>query len=141
MLLNPEQYTGYQGFGANRIWKSIYQENCFFPNKYMRDYDDFKSSFLSKTCLEKRAFYRTVSGLHASINIHLSYKFLTRDGGFSKPRFEPNLDEFRQRFDAETTNGNGTLNYDHLFYVHNCKRFLESEETNMNYLTFGCQLF
>lgn len=107
LLLNPEQYTGYQGVGANRIWMSIYQENCFFPNKKMRDYDDFQSSFLSKTCLEKRAFYRTVSGLHASINIHLSYKFLTQDGGFSKARFEPNLDEFRKRFDAETTNGNG----------------------------------
>lgn len=27
-------------------------------------------------CLEKRAFYRIISGLHASINIHLSAKYL-----------------------------------------------------------------
>lgn len=27
-------------------------------------------------CLEKRAFYRAISGLHASINIHLSAQYL-----------------------------------------------------------------
>lgn len=27
-------------------------------------------------CVEKRAFYRLVSGLHASINIHLSARYL-----------------------------------------------------------------
>jgi len=27
-------------------------------------------------CLEKRAFYRAISGLHTSINIHLSAQYL-----------------------------------------------------------------
>lgn len=27
--LNPERYTGYKGESANRIWRSIYLENCF----------------------------------------------------------------------------------------------------------------
>lgn len=107
LLLNPEQYTGYQGKGAARIWGSIYKENCFLPNKKLRSYDDLKSKFLTKTCLEKRVFYRTLSGLHASISIHLSYKHLVNGGSFSKPRFAPNLEEFKKRFDAETTMGNG----------------------------------
>lgn len=35
--------------------------------------DDFDFTGM---CLEKRFFYRVVSGLHASINIHLSAKYL-----------------------------------------------------------------
>lgn len=31
---------------------------------------------LSGQCVEKRAFYRLISGLHASINIHLSARYL-----------------------------------------------------------------
>ena len=29
MELNPEGYTGYEGFAPHRIWKAIYDENCF----------------------------------------------------------------------------------------------------------------
>lgn len=29
LLLNPERYTGYAGASPNRIWNSIYEENCF----------------------------------------------------------------------------------------------------------------
>lgn len=29
LLLNPERYTGYIGDSAHRVWRSIYQENCF----------------------------------------------------------------------------------------------------------------
>ena len=29
LLKNPERYTGYAGTSANRIWKAIYEENCF----------------------------------------------------------------------------------------------------------------
>lgn len=29
LLLNPERYTGYKGHSAQRIWRTIYQENCF----------------------------------------------------------------------------------------------------------------
>lgn len=29
LLLNPERYTGYKGPSAQRIWKTIYEENCF----------------------------------------------------------------------------------------------------------------
>jgi ERO1-like protein alpha len=29
LSLNPERYTGYKGDSAQKIWKSIYLENCF----------------------------------------------------------------------------------------------------------------
>lgn len=29
MQLNPEGYTGYEGFAPHRIWNAIYAENCF----------------------------------------------------------------------------------------------------------------
>ena len=132
LLLNPERYTGYQGKGAGRIWGSIYKENCFLPNKKLWSYDDLNASFLSKTCLEKRVFYRTLSGLHASISVHLSYKHLMQDSSFSKPRFAPNLQEFKKRFDAETTMGNG-MSRKNFFYSLNMYLFRQvSSETNIS---------
>ena len=29
LTLNPERYTGYSGEPSRRIWRSIYEENCF----------------------------------------------------------------------------------------------------------------
>ena len=29
LTLNPERFTGYSGHSAERIWRTIYQENCF----------------------------------------------------------------------------------------------------------------
>ncbi|CAH0518010.1 unnamed protein product [Peronospora belbahrii] len=68
LLENPERYTGYSGVQAERIWNAIYMENCFSPPK---------ESALDGMCLEKRVYYRLISGLQASINTHiaLTYKF------------------------------------------------------------------
>ncbi|KAE8911024.1 hypothetical protein PF005_g2129 [Phytophthora fragariae] len=68
LLENPERYTGYSGIQAERIWKAIYEENCFTPPK---------ESKLDGMCLEERVYYRLISGLQASINTHiaLTYKF------------------------------------------------------------------
>nr|CAD7437972.1 unnamed protein product [Timema bartmani] len=74
LLLNPERYTGYKGKSAHRIWHSIYMENCFRPKNSYGAY--IQTSKLSGMCLEKRTFYRTISGLHTSINLHLCSKYL-----------------------------------------------------------------
>ncbi|KAL4152057.1 hypothetical protein PRNP1_008992 [Phytophthora ramorum] len=68
LLENPERYTGYSGVQAERIWKAIYEENCFTPSE---------ESKLDGMCLEERVYYRLISGLQASINTHiaLTYKF------------------------------------------------------------------
>lgn len=78
---NPERFTGYGGEQAGLIWKSIYSENCF-------QLDDS-----SKTTLAKDVFYKLISGMHASIAIHLSNDFLDTKTG----KWGPNLDLFMFR--------------------------------------------
>lgn len=121
---NPERFTGYSGGSAGRIWKSIYDENCFgVPGKVSGSPTQLASSsgvgvsadtslypaasqafasFLSAmqpgqqreitdeedeggVCLEKRVFYRIVSGLHASISIHICNEFLDKETGVWGP--------------------------------------------------------
>ncbi|KAG9435464.1 ero1-like protein [Apis mellifera carnica] len=65
LLLNPERYTGYKGPSAHRIWKNIYMENCFRPENSPHNF--IQSSKINGMCLEKRVFYRVISGLHAKL--------------------------------------------------------------------------
>lgn len=122
LSLNPERYTGYKGTSAHRIWRSIYQENCFRPK--LNPYEHFPyvlSSDLSNMCLEKRVFYRAVSGMHTSINIHLCAKYLLPDKGFaSSPEGEwgPNLAEFQRRFDPAQTLNEGPNWLKNLYFVY-----------------------
>lgn len=121
LLLNPERYTGYKGKSAHRIWNSIYLENCFRPKDTLSSY--IQSSILNGMCLEKRVFYRAVSGLHSSINIHLCSKYLLSEKnslGLDPPggRWGQNLLEFQHRFDPETTNGEGPQWLRNLYFVY-----------------------
>ncbi|KAI3377247.1 hypothetical protein L3Q82_008480 [Scortum barcoo] len=68
-------------------------------------------------CVEKRAFYRLISGLHASINIHLSARYLLDDSWFQK-KWGHNVSEFRQRFDAELTAGEGPKRLRNLYFLY-----------------------
>ncbi|CAI9088971.1 OLC1v1023444C1 [Oldenlandia corymbosa var. corymbosa] len=63
LLLNPERYTGYTGESAKRIWDAIYSENC---PKYTS----------GEFCPEKKVLYKLISGLHASISIHIASDYL-----------------------------------------------------------------
>jgi len=38
LSLNPERYTGYKGVSANRVWNTIYMENCFRPKNLFEVY-------------------------------------------------------------------------------------------------------
>lgn len=78
---NPERFTGYGGQQAGQIWKSIYAENCFNVNNE------------NEKCLAKDAFFRIVSGLHASIGTHLSNDHLNTETG----EWGPDLDLFMAR--------------------------------------------
>ncbi|SCU93950.1 LAMI_0E16160g1_1 [Lachancea mirantina] len=80
LTANPERFTGYGGMQSTQIWSSIYKENCF-------------SSEQAGTCLAKNAFYRLISGLHASIGTHLSNDHLNTETG----AWEPNLELFMAR--------------------------------------------
>ena len=61
---NPESFTGYSGESANKVWLSIYNENCFKIVEHDGQLDLKKPTFLDKHCNEKRIFYRIVSGKH-----------------------------------------------------------------------------
>uniref|UniRef100_A0A1I7USY6 Endoplasmic oxidoreductin-1 n=1 Tax=Caenorhabditis tropicalis TaxID=1561998 RepID=A0A1I7USY6_9PELO len=68
---NPERYTGYAGKSPQRVWKSIYEENCFKPDpKFDKNFLTNPSNF--GMCLEKRVFYRLISGLHSAITISIA---------------------------------------------------------------------
>ncbi|CAK1552601.1 unnamed protein product [Leptosia nina] len=124
LSLNLERYTGYKGPSAHRIWRSIYQENCFRPktNPY-QSFPYVLSSDLGNMCLEERVFYRAISGLHTSINIHLCSKYLLSEKklGFAAPpegEWGPNLEEFQRRFDPSQTHGEGPNWLKNLYFLY-----------------------
>ncbi len=132
LTLNPERYTGYSGEPAHRIWRAIYEENCFRPPAVGRDVEPtnggFSAAFLQDKldgmCLEKRVFYRAVSGLHSSITIHLSanYPQMRADAPFmtnpSLDMFGPNVEKFQSRFDPINTNNQGPFWLNNLYFVY-----------------------
>lgn len=124
LRLNPERYTGYRGKSAHRIWRSIYRENCFGPKStFENHYGGFQSSMLSGLCLERRVFYRVISGLHASINIHLCSKYLLSEKNSlglltQTAEWGHNLAEFKKRFGPEQTNNEGPQWLRNLYFVY-----------------------
>ncbi|XP_011494252.1 PREDICTED: ero1-like protein [Ceratosolen solmsi marchali] len=120
LLLNPERYTGYKGHSAHRIWRSIYMENCFRPDNSPHTF--IQSSKIDAMCLEKRVFYRVISGLHTSINIHLCSKYLLSSQGrlevSPEGQWGSNLGELQKRFAPERTGGEGPNWLKNLYFVY-----------------------
>lgn len=124
LLLNPEKFTGYRGESAHRIWHSIYLENCFdlTSTNALLTHINKVPKHLANLCMEQRAFFRLLSGLHSSINVHLcSYYLLSEGGGFiSDPHgvWGRNVDEFMNRFSPETTKGDGPSWLKNLYFIY-----------------------
>lgn len=121
LLLNPERYTGYKGSSANRIWSAIYKENCL---KLDHRNDPLQAN-APASCLEERAFHKSVSGLHSSISVHLCAKSLLEQRCHSLSTivpsssvWGPNHTEFSRRFDPETTWGEGPQRLKNLYFVY-----------------------
>ncbi|EMG49616.1 ERO1 Endoplasmic reticulum oxidoreductin-1 [Candida maltosa Xu316] len=91
LLNNPERFTGYGGNQSFDVWKAIYSENCFPNTNPMSMIGDGDAEV--EQCTEKKIFYRVVSGLHASIAVHLSNAYLNSETG----EFYPNLKIFMER--------------------------------------------
>uniref|UniRef100_A0A8B9INT7 Endoplasmic reticulum oxidoreductase 1 beta n=1 Tax=Anser cygnoides TaxID=8845 RepID=A0A8B9INT7_ANSCY len=124
LLLNPERYTGYKGPSAWRVWNSIYEENCFKPRSVYRPLNPLAPSrgesfytWLEGLCLEKRVFYKLISGLHASINLHLCANYLLEET-WGKPSWGPNVKEFTRRFDPIETKGEGPRRLKNLYFLY-----------------------
>uniref|UniRef100_A0A914H240 Uncharacterized protein n=1 Tax=Globodera rostochiensis TaxID=31243 RepID=A0A914H240_GLORO len=95
---NPERYTGYKGNSAVKVWKCIYNENCFKPDP------KFDKKFLLQPtptgmCLEKRVFYRLISGLHSAITVSIAaHNYRPAPGGFGVGTWYRNVEFFENRF-------------------------------------------
>lgn len=107
LVSNPERFTGYGGNQSLDVWKAIYSENCFPNTNPMSMSGDHSEP---EQCVEKNLFYRLISGLHASIGVHLSNEYLSPEAvndidtddedDYShqlEQRFEPNLKIFMER--------------------------------------------
>lgn len=90
LLDNPERFTGYGGSQSYDVWKAIYSENCF-PNTNPMSMKDADAE--PEHCIEKKLFYRLISGMHASIAVHLSNEYLSPTTG----DFGPDLKVFMER--------------------------------------------
>lgn len=162
LLKNPERFTGYAGPSANRVWKSIYEENCFNGVKFVepaRPQSSGGAGFVDKTmlqssssplggpgglsgfsglvsslqapsdsgdseqCLEKRVFYRIISGLHASISIHICHDFLDTKTG----EWAPNLECFITRI-AEHPERLQNVYFDYVLLLRALSRLGDSKE-------------
>lgn len=89
LTANPERFTGYGGAQSFEVWKAIYSENCF-PNTAPMS---LAEGHEQDQCVEKNLFYRVISGLHASVAVHLSNEYLNP----VTEQFEPNLKLFMER--------------------------------------------
>ncbi|KAJ7496038.1 hypothetical protein B0H11DRAFT_2001621 [Mycena galericulata] len=92
LSLIPERYTGYSGLDAARVWRSIYEENCFGLSEvnlltFRNDAGE------GGQCLEKRVYYKVISGLHASISTHICHEHMNQSTG----EWSPNLQCFINR--------------------------------------------
>ncbi|KAI8826710.1 uncharacterized protein EV422DRAFT_552090 [Fimicolochytrium jonesii] len=83
LIKNPERFTGYSGESPERIWRAIYQENCFgYPNQgSISPLLEPADQDAENTCIERRVFYRLISGLHSSISTHICDQYLDRNTG------------------------------------------------------------
>ncbi|OQR98785.1 endoplasmic oxidoreductin [Achlya hypogyna] len=83
LVENPERFTGYSGNSAWRVWKAIYEENCFHSKEL---------------CLEERVYYRLISGLHTSINTHVALEYRFGDHwGLNTQMFVDRVGAFPER--------------------------------------------
>lgn len=124
LLQNPERFTGYDGEAAHKVWRAIYEENCFQPEPWPSGTENPNGnlgnvmgsppeSVTSGLCLEKRIFYRAVSGLHSSISIHLSAIY-RQDGPLGIVNWKMNLPEFQRRFNHKS----GSQYIKNLYFVY-----------------------
>ena len=110
---NPERFTGYAG---SDVWDAIYRENCFSmedsplsppsnsnPLGLFQAKNDLRHVLqagapspnaltLDDSCLEKRVFYRIISGMHASISTHICIDYLNQTTGSWGPNLQCYID-------------------------------------------------
>ena len=77
MLDNEETYTAYVG---GPVWTSIYEENCLLDKAFTElkqrvNQDKYEWLDSQESCTEATLLYHLMSGLHTSVNTHISEGF------------------------------------------------------------------
>ena len=77
LLENQETFTAYVG---GPIWRTIYEENCLLDQAFSdlkQRANDVRARLLdsAESCTEATLLYHLMSGLHASVNAHVSEGF------------------------------------------------------------------
>lgn len=85
MSENRETYTAYQGAP---VWEAIYAENCDCSDNLSK-----QQKTNEEECSEQTLLYQMMSGLHCSINTHISASF---ENPITK-QLEPNMTYFSER--------------------------------------------
>ena len=118
LISNGERYTGYSGRAAHRVWEKVYNELCFHPEKDDKSFE-LTAENAREMCFEKRAFFRVVSGMHASITVHLTSNYLLEEGQPGKEAvWGRNQKEFLRRFSPSTTEGEGPERLKNLYFLY-----------------------
>ncbi|KAG8745215.1 hypothetical protein FRC10_008527 [Ceratobasidium sp. 414] len=119
LTANPERFTGYTGPSAHKVWRTIYEENCFGlteskqagklsglgvpssrpvegvavpPGLASGEENGRTWEAAGATSLEKRVYYRIISGLHASISTHICAENLNQQTGEWSPDLQCYID-------------------------------------------------
>lgn len=116
LINNTERFTGYAGPGPRQVWDAIYKENCFsksssavspagtnlqasadlrnvfqeYGRQHAESHDEYS---LDDQCIEQRAFYRIISGMHAAISSHLCWDYFNQTTG----EWVRNVDCYKER--------------------------------------------
>lgn len=77
LVANPEGNTGYSGPLATQVWRAIYAENCL-------------SLEVDGMCQEVSILRTLLSGLHMSINVHVSTNFY-KDPELASPQHDAGI--------------------------------------------------
>ncbi|POW00043.1 hypothetical protein PSTT_13365 [Puccinia striiformis] len=108
LLANPERFTGYPGKSAHRVGEQsmktivstchndLHLAHSLLPlHPVVPDWNRWLESGTSdnETCLEKRAYYKLLSGLHTSISMHICDEYLDPATG----KWVPNLQCYLNR--------------------------------------------
>ena len=101
LVFNTEQYTGYDG---RHIWNILYNSIAQISGQDLRE-----------------LIFRTISGLHSSVNIHLCYKYVKQkdqEDVSVESIVRPNPEELAKRFHPKWTDKQGPSWVRNLYFAY-----------------------
>ena len=79
---NEERWTGYNG---SKVWNAIYSENCVLDST-------------KEMCYEERVLYKLLSGMHASVSLHIAESWFPPSKRLGRSEWSANPAMFKRHF-------------------------------------------